>query len=162
MKHLALLLLLATPAAASARPWNNINPGQSARAEVVKKFGEPSKKVKQGDMEVLAYIADQAIKGTTQAQFTVGGDGKVEQIVVFPAVTIDVSEVEDTYGRACSEVEKAGKIVTNCYVKQLTDDFRTYYWYKRLGLVIFFGDDKKTVYSLQFMPPSGGAATAAK
>lgn len=161
MKHLAFLLLLVAPALASARPWNDIHPGQSARTEVVRKFGEPTRKVKQGDKEILAYLGDQAIKGTTQAQFTVGADGKVEQIVVFPAVTIDVSEIEDMYGPSCAGAEKAGKRVAHCHVKQLTDDFRTYYWYKRMGLVVFFGDDKKTVYSFQFMPPAGGAAASA-
>ena len=37
-----------------------------------------------------------------------------------------------------------------CYVKKLTDDFRTYLLYPRLGVAIFFNEDGKTVHTFIF------------
>ena len=39
---------------------------------------------------------------------------------------------------------------TPCYVKKMTDEFRTYYLYQKLGLAIFFNEDGKTVHSFIF------------
>ena len=108
----------------------------------------------------LGMGGEQAIKGTTQAQFQVLADGKLEQITVFPSAALEVGEIEDSYGKSCSAVEKTGVNTPNCYHKQLTDDFRTYYWYKRLGVVVFFGDDKKSVFSITYLAPTGPGATA--
>jgi hypothetical protein len=138
---------------AAAKPWSGITPGVSTRAEVIKKFGEPSKRVADKGMEVLGYVGDRAVKGTTQTQVTVRADGVVEQIVVFPAAQIDKATVEDTFGPACSAVAAN---IPGCYLKKLTDDFRTYFWYKRLGLVVFFSEDGKSVYSFLYNSP--GAA----
>ena len=158
LRLLALAALL-LPTLALAKPWMGITPAESSRDEVIRKFGEPTKKVVQAEgKEVLAYVGDHAIKGTTQAQFVIAG-GKVEQIVVFPATSLDISEVEDTYGRSCA-AEKSPSGAA-CYTKQLTDDFRSFFWYKRLGLVVFFSDDKKTVQSIVFNAPASASATAA-
>ena len=159
MLALALFVLL-FPALALARPWMGITPMESTKNDVIGKFGEPKKKVQQGDKEVIAYLGDRAIRGTTQAHFTVLASGKVEQISVFPAGKVDLSEVEETYGKACADLDKAAQLVTACYVKQLTDEFRTYFWYKRAGLVVFFAEDKKTVHSIVFSAPVKDAAAA--
>jgi len=157
IKRVVPLIAVLLPALALAKPWNGITPGETPKAEVVKRFGEPSKKLAQGDKEVMAYIGDQAIKGTPQAQFVIK-EGKVEQMVVFPATTLELPEIEDTYGKACAVVEKNGK-AAHCYHKQLTDEFRTYLWYKRLGLVVFLNEDKKTVHSIIFNSPVAANAT---
>jgi hypothetical protein len=154
MRRLFALIIVLVPSLAMAKPWMGITPGESTRAEVVKKFGEPKKKVSQDDKEVLAYIGDKAIKGTTQAQFTVLATGKVEKIAVFPTAKLELDEVEETYGKACAAVDKAGQPVPACYVKVMGDDFKPYFWYKKLGLVVFFSEDKKTVHSIVFTAPA--------
>jgi len=151
---LGVLLLFGVPRLATAKAWNGITPGSSTRADVVKKFGEPTKKVPDKAKEVLGYIGEQAIKGTTQTQFTINGNGVVEQIVVFPASQVDKATVEDNFGPACSGAPVNS--TANCYTKKLTDDFRTYFWYKRLGLVIFFTEDGKSVYSFMYNAPGSG------
>lgn len=151
-------LAAAWAAAAAAKPWNGVNPGSSTKADVLKRFGEPTKKVTQDGKEVLAYIGEQAIKGTTQTQFTVGTGGLVEQITVFPATAIDKPTVEESFGPACAAPGTAGPspATSTCYVKKLTDDFRTYFWYKRAGFVVFFTEDGKSVYSLLYNAPASG------
>lgn len=143
----AISLLL--PALAHAKAWNGITPNETKKADVVAKFGEPSKVVKQGDKEVLAYLGKKAIAGTSQAQFTLTPAGVVEQISVFPATRPELSEVEETYGKSC----EATKAAEPCYAKKLLDDFKTVFVYKKLGLMVFFGEDKKTVHSMVFSAP---------
>lgn len=148
-RALPLLLILALPSPAHAKSWKGIKPNESKRGDVLSAFGEPKKKMK-GTKEILAYTGDQAISGTSQAQFLIKEDGTVEQIIVFPKTTLEVSEVEDMYGKACSDKEANQ---ASCYTKQVDDEFRVYYWYKKQGLVVFFGDDKKTVASFIFNAP---------
>ncbi len=151
-------LWVAVPAL--AKSWNGITPGVSTKAEVIKKFGEPTKtQVPEKGKELLGYIGEQAIKGTTQTQITVGTNGVVEQIVVFPATQIDKSTVEETFGPACNAA--GGATASGCYVRKLTDDYRTYFWYKRLGFVVFFTEDGKTVYSFMYNSPGTGEKTGA-
>ncbi|HEY8209440.1 MAG TPA: hypothetical protein VIG99_18255 [Myxococcaceae bacterium] len=161
---LTLAALVALAPAALAKPWNGIEPGTSKRDEVVKKFGEPSKVVK-GDngKETLAYLGEKAIKGTTQSQFKVDGtSGTVERIDVFPAPVIDKEMVESSYGAACPTSGPAPK--DPCYAKKITDNFKSYFVYVKLGLAVFFKDDNKTVSSFVFTPMAsvapkpGGAA----
>jgi hypothetical protein len=143
------LLLLATPAA--AKPWQGIDPGVSNRDQIIEKFGEPSRVVSNDGKEVIAYLGDKAIKGTTQVQFKLDVATKlVERIDVFPGPVIDKDAIENTYGLACPP----GKAPSGaCYVKKLTDDFRTYFLYPKLGVVIFFNEDGKTVQSFTFTAP---------
>src|SRR5687768_16963866 len=135
MKTIAIVtvLLAATPVA--AKPWQGIEPGQSKREQVLKKFGEPSRVVTAEGKEIIAYLDQKAIQGTKQVQFKVDpGTQFVERIDVFPGPVIDKESVEGTYGPACP----GGKApATPCYVKKITDDFRTYMLYARLGLAVF-------------------------
>lgn len=149
MRPIALVAALVVAAVpAFAKPWNGIEPGTSKRADIIKKFGEPSRVVPSDDKEVLAYFEKEAIKGTSQAQFKVDTKTQVvERIDVFPGPVIDKETIENNYGPACP----AGKMpATPCYLKKLTDDFRTYYLYPKLGLAIFFNEDGKTVHSFIF------------
>src|SRR3954464_5263545 len=119
---LAIAVLLA-PLAAQAKSWRNVNPGVTPGADVVKRFGEPTTRLKQGKKQVYAYEGDEAIEGTKQAQFFVAEDGKVEQIAIFPENPIDRASVADTFGPSC-----ATKPGANCYVQKVSDDdFKPYF-----------------------------------
>lgn len=152
---IALLLL---PVATLAKSWMEITPHKSTRADVLRRFGEPSQRVTSGDKEVLAYAGDRAPKGTTQAQFTILRTGAVEQIVVFPRPELGLPDVEESFGRTCSAPEEDR--TSFCHVRQLTDEFQVYLWYKRLGLIVFLGEDRKTVFSLVYTAPAAEGAAA--
>jgi hypothetical protein len=123
----AFLLLLALPGTAHARSWQGITPGQSTQADVVARFGEPSTKGKLEGRTALVYKAEQAIVGTRQAQFLVSDDGKVAEINVFPASQLEKEAVLGTFGKDPQ--------------KTFTDDFRTVWLYRAIGVVVFFGKD---------------------
>ncbi len=148
MKTIAIVAVLLAAAPVVAKPWQGIEPGQSKREQVLKKFGEPSRVVTAEGKEIIAYFDQKAIKGTKQVQFKVDpGTQLVERIDVFPGPVIDKESVESTYGAACP----AGKAPPSpCYQKKLTDDFRTYLLYPRLGLAVFLNEDGKTVHSFIF------------
>jgi hypothetical protein len=123
----ALPILLVLPGTASARSWQGITPGQSSQADVVARFGEPSTKGKLEGRTALVYKGDQAIAGTRQAQFLVGDDGRVAEINVFPALQLEKDAVLGTFGKDPQ--------------KTFTDDFRTVWRYREIGVVVFFGKD---------------------
>ena len=148
---LALLLSL-TAAPVLAKPWQGIEPGVSRREQVLERFGPPSRTVKpepgKPGPEILAYLSKQAIRGTKQVQFKLdAATGVVERIDVFPAPVIERDAIENTYGGACP----AGPLPEQpCFLKKITEDFRSYYLYPRLGLAVFFNEDGKTVNSFIF------------
>lgn len=148
MRTLAVVALLLAALPAAAKPWQGIEPGVSKREDVIKKFGEPSRSMTQDGKEVIAYLGKEAIKGTAQAQFKVDpGTQMVERIDVFPGPVIDKETIENSYGAACPSGPMPA---TPCYLRKLTDDFRTYFLYPKLGLAIFFNEDGKTVQSFIF------------
>jgi hypothetical protein len=154
---LAPALLL--PLAALAKPWNGIEPGVSRRDEVVKRFGPPNKTLTVSGREVLAYTDATAIKGTSQAQFRIEpSTGVVERIDVFPSSVVDRETVESTFGPACP---KAGPPPAACFQKKLTDDFRTYFVYARLGLAVFFEESEDRVQSFVYTAPKAPPAAPA-
>jgi hypothetical protein len=143
-----LLLAVLLPALTYARPWNGVEPGVTSRDEVVKRFGPPTKTLNVDGHQVLAYTGASAIKGTAQAQFRVDpGTGLVERIDVFPGPVVDRETVESSYGPPCPA---SGATPGNCFQKRLTEDFRTYYFYPRLGLAVFFDEDGDKVQSFVF------------
>jgi len=147
-----LFLSLLLAGAALAKPWQGIEPGTSKKADVIDKFGPATKTVKSEGGEILAYLGEQAIKGAKQAQFRIAtATGLVERIDVFPGPVIDKDAIEATYGPMCASAKAEGA----CYVKKLTDDFRTYFQYLSMGLTVFFKEDGKTVHSFVFQPPKG-------
>ena len=154
---LVTLLLLA--AVAQAKAWNGIEPGVSRKDEVVRRFGPPSKTLTVSGKEVLAYTDSAAMKGTSQAQFRVDpATGVVERIDVFPATVIDHDTVEATFGPPCPKTgspQPAG-----CFQKKLTDDFRTYYLYARIGLAVFFEENEDRVQSLVYTAPRPAPSAA--
>lgn len=149
--RVVVLTLLLTSTAAFAKPWNGIDPGQTKRSVVIERFGQPTKVVKSDGKEILAYMGPNAIRGTTQAQFKVDPKTQVvERIDVFPGPELDKETIENSYGRSCPP--NAPLPQSPCYLKKVTDDFRVYFHYPRLGLAIFFNPDGKTVNSFIFQP----------
>jgi len=155
-RALSLLLALgalALPGAAPAKAWQGVQPGQSTRADVVARFGEPSTHGKLGDRLALVYKGDQALAGTRQAQFFTREDGLVLEITVFPTTQLDKDSVEGTYGKGAQ--------------KSFTDDFRPVWIYKAAGITVFFGKEG-SVEAISFKPgeaparePSAAAAPRA-
>src|SRR5208283_4699008 len=144
-----VLLALLVPALAEARAWNGVEPGVTSKDEVVKRFGPPSKTLNVDGHQVLAYNGTSAIKGTAQAQFRVDpATGLVERIDVFPGPVVDRETVESSYGPPCPAAGTPG--LANCFQKKLTEDFRTYYFYPRLGLAVFFEEEGDKVKSFVF------------
>jgi hypothetical protein len=144
-----LLVALLLPALTHARSWNGVEPGVTSREEVVKRFGPPTKTLNVDGHQVLAYTGASAIKGTAQAQFRLDPTtGVVERIDVFPGPVVDRETVESSYGPPCPVSGAAGP--GNCFQKRLTEEFRTYYFYPRLGLAVFFDEDGEKVQSFVF------------
>ena len=141
----ALALALTLPGAALARSWQGITPGSSTQADVVARFGEPSTKGKLEGRTALVYKGDQAIAGTRQAQFLVGDDGKVSEINVFPASQLEKEAVLGTFGKEPQ--------------KTFTDDFRTVWLYRAIGVVVFFGKDG-VVEAIRFQAAEKGGKPA--
>jgi hypothetical protein len=140
--HLAILLWCAVPGAAAAKAWQGIQPGQSTRADVVARFGEPSTQGRHGGRTVMVYKGDQAISGTRQAQFFPREDGVILEVLVFPAATLEREAVEGTYGKGAH--------------KSFTDEFQPAWVYKALGVTVFFGKDG-AVEAISFKPPEPAA-----
>ena len=154
-----LVTLLLVAGAASAKAWNGIEPGVTRRDEVVKRFGPPSKTITVSGKEVLAYTDSAAMKGTSQAQFRVEpATGVVERIDVFPATVVDHDTVEATFGPICPK--PGAPQPAACFQKKLTDDFRTYYVYSRLGLAVFFDETEDRVQSFVYTAPRPAPAPA--
>jgi hypothetical protein len=141
----ALLVVLALPGSALARSWQGITPGSSTQADVVARFGEPSTKGKLEGRTALVYKGEQAITGTRQAQFLVGDDGRVSEINVFPSSQLEKEAVLGTFGKEPQ--------------KTFTDDFRTVWLYRPIGVVVFFGKDG-TVEAIRFQAADKGAKPA--
>jgi hypothetical protein len=135
-------VLLLAPATALARSWQGITPGQSTQADVVARFGEPSTRGKHEGRTALVYRGDQAISGTRQAQFLVADDGRVAEINVFPISALEKEAVLGTFGKDPQ--------------KTFTDDFRTVWRYRSIGVVVFFGKDG-AVEAIRFMAPDRSA-----
>ena len=154
-----LVTLLLVAGAASAKAWNGIEPGVTRRDEVIKRFGPPSKTITVSGKEVLAYTDSAAMKGTSQAQFRVEpATGVVERIDVFPATVVDHETVEATFGPVCPKTGAPQPAA--CFQKKLTDDFRTYYVYARLGLAVFFDETEDRVQSFVYTAPRPAPAPA--
>jgi hypothetical protein len=117
----------AIPSPAAAKPWQGVNPGQSTQAEVVEKFGEPTSRTKRASKTVLAYLGEQALPGTKQAQFHVGDDGVVQEITVFIATQLEKEAIEGTYGKSPE--------------KTFTDSFLPVWIYRAAGVTVYFGKD---------------------
>jgi hypothetical protein len=147
-------LSIVVPAVAGAKPWHGLRPGVATAADVVQKFGEPTKRLTAKGQEVLVYSAPGAISGTVQAQFkTNATTHRLERIDVYPAPVLTADAIEKAYGPACDPL----KVVEPCYVRKATASRRAYFLYSKLGLAIFFRDDGKTVQSFAFLPDASGA-----
>ncbi|MFL5321699.1 MAG: hypothetical protein ACJ790_18700 [Myxococcaceae bacterium] len=149
MRRLLFAASLLLAAVVFAKPWHGLEPGVSTREDVIKNFGLPSKiLVSKDGKETLGYFGPKAIKATSQAQFKIDNDKKIERIDVFPATPIKRETIVDGYGPECPEgvlPEEA------CFVKKKTDDNREYIHYVRIGVAVFFKADG-SVQSMVFTP----------
>ena len=148
-RHLPTLIAavaLALPAAAGARSWQGVTPGTSTQADVVARFGEPSTRGRLEGRTALVYKAEQAIGGTRQAQFLLADSGVVTEINVFPATPLEKEAVLGTYGKDPQ--------------KTFTDDFRSVWIYRPIGVMVFFSKEG-TVEAIRFLAPDRPAASAA-
>lgn len=146
----ALLALTLLPASAHAKAWQGITPGVSTVTEVVNKFGEPTTRSKRGTRTVLAYLGEQALPGTKQAQFHAREDGVVLEITVFLATQLEKEAIEGTYGRSPR--------------KTFTDDFLPVWLYEAEGVTVYFTKDgfvNAISFSAGRSPSSKPAAGAA-
>lgn len=150
LAQLALItLVLAGPSSAAARAWKGINPGVSAQAEVVKRFGEPTARTKRGGRSVLAYYGEQALEGTKQAQFHVDAAGTVLEITIFLATPLDSETIEGTYGKPAQKT----------FVEET---FQKVWVYPSQGVTVYWAKDGSGAEALSFGPARAGARPAAE
>jgi hypothetical protein len=134
---------------ALAKPWQGISPGTSSALDVIGKFGTPSRKLEKDGQTILVYLGVQAIKGTTQAQFKLApGTQTVARIDVYPALTIDVPALEESYGPKC----QTSNPPEPCYV--IKEGPRPSFIYPKLGVAVFFKANG-TVLSFAFFEGKG-------
>jgi hypothetical protein len=150
LAQLAMIaLVLAGPSSAAARAWKGINPGVSAQAEVVKRFGEPTARTKRGGRTVLAYYGDQALEGTKQAQFHLDSAGTVLEITIFLAAPLDSETIEGTYGKPAQKT----------FVE---DTFQKVWVYPSQGVTVYWAKDGSGAEALSFGPARAGTRPAAE
>lgn len=157
MRHLVIALLpalLLAPTPGYAKTWQGITPGTSTMDEVVNKFGEPTTRSKRSTRTVLAYLGEQALPGTKQAQFHAREDGVILEITVFLATQLEKEAIEGTYGRSPR--------------KTFTDDFLPVWLYEAEGVTVYFTKDG-FVNAISFSPgrtaakaPAGATTGATK
>lgn len=142
------------PGVALAKAWHALAPGTTAKTDVLKKFGAPTRELTATTTydSGLVYQGKTAqAHGAEEAQFFFDGAGKLTSIFVFPAVALRRDDVIKAYGTA--------------YEERRTDDFRLYFQYRADGFIVFFDKDNESVYQLQFTPmtaaPPVKTATAA-
>jgi hypothetical protein len=140
-----LAAALALPALAGAKDWQGIDPGKSACADVVTRFGEPAQRRARGAGSVLVYKDDQALPGTKAAQFICRADGVVEEIEFFVATALDPESIEGTYGKP--------------EVKTFDQSFNKVWQYPTLGVTVFFDKDS-AVKAIRFSAGSKGVKAA--
>lgn len=154
----AAVALALLPLSASAKAWQGISPGSSTMDEVVNKFGEPTTRSKRATRTVLAYLGEQALPGTKQAQFHAREDGVILEITVFLATQLEKESIEGTYGRSPR--------------KTFTDDFLPVWLYEADGVTVYFTKDGyvnaisfsagRSVAKPATAPPRKAAPAAAK
>jgi hypothetical protein len=145
-RQLAMIVaLLAGPTAALGATWNGVTPGTSTGAQVEQRFGEPTKRTKQGPRTVLAYFGDQAMDGTKQAQFHVDGAGTVQEITIFLSVALDPESIEGKYGKPSQ--------------KTFVDTtFQKVWVYASQGVTVYWAKDGSGAEALSFAPSKASAA----
>lgn len=150
-----VIALASLPGAALAKAWHALTPGATAKTDVLKKFGAPTRELTATNSydSGLVYQGKTAqAHGAEEAQFFFDAAGKLTSIFVFPAVALRRDDVIKAYGTA--------------YEERRTDDFRLYFQYRADGFIVFFDKDNESVYQLQFTPmtaatPPVKTATAA-
>jgi hypothetical protein len=128
-----------------AKPWKGTVPGKTSRAQVVRKFGKPTKEFSKGGnlSDGINYQGDAAIEGSLETNFYFDKKGILFRIDVFPSKTITKADIIRVYGKG--------------YVERVTDKGFVFFNYWREGMVIFFGKDSEKVHSVMFIEPTTGS-----
>ena len=137
----SLLFVCLLTSSVFAKAWNEMVPGSTKKADVIARFGAPSKDVNRGGelSKGIIYQGKQAIDGTKQAQFFFDDSDVLLQIHVFPKATVKREQIIQTHG--------------NGFEEKLTDSFKTYLQYRKDGLVVYFQEGTDAVASLIYQKP---------
>jgi hypothetical protein len=134
------------PALASARAWKGIVPGMTSEAQVIEKFGEPTRKTTRSGRTVLVYFGEEALEGTRQAQFHVDARGVVAEITIFLSASLDAESIEGTYGKPARRTFSE-------------DTFQKMWVYPAAGVTVYFNKEG-SVEALMFGPGTKGPSRA--
>ena len=128
-----------------AKPWKGVEPGKTSRAQVIRKFGKPTKEFSKGGKlsDGINYQGDAAIEGSLEANFYFDKNGILSRIDVFPSKEIKKADIIRVYGKK--------------YTERVTDKGFVFFNYWRKGMVIFFGKDNDKVHSVMFIEPASGS-----
>lgn len=135
---LGLVFLLSPGAEPAAKEWKGAVPGETKRAEVLEKFGKPSREFSKGGKlsDGLNYKNEQRVKGTKECNFYFDKHGVLFRIDVFPAQDIDRKKIVETYGKD--------------YQERVTPGGNPYLLYVQDGLTVFFDKEGQKVLTVMF------------
>jgi hypothetical protein len=128
-----------------AKPWKGTVPGKTSRAQVIRKFGAPTKEFSKGGKlsDGINYQGDGAIEGSLETNFYFDKKGILFRIDVFPSREIKKADILRVYGKD--------------YAERVTEKGFVFFNYWREGMVIFFGKDSEKVHSVMFIEPVSGS-----
>ena len=155
MRTLALVAVLLAAVPAVAKPWQGIEPGVSKRDDVMKKFGEPSARVTSDGKEIHRLLRQGGDQGHHPGPVQGGPAtqaGRAHRRLPRPGHRQGDHREHLRPGLPTAAGARQPRRAT---IKKITDDFRTYYLYPKLGLAMFFNEDGKTVQSFIFTTPEG-------
>ncbi|HOX46635.1 MAG TPA: hypothetical protein PK668_23750 [Myxococcota bacterium] len=134
-----IIALLAQSPPARAKAWKGMEPGKTTKEQVIDKFGAPTKAFTQGGelSDGLSFQGDQAIAGTTEANFFFDKAEVLFRIDVYPEREVSAAQVRKIYGPDCEQKRLAGGLSVLVYPKA--------------GLSVFFNPDGKA-HIFQFTP----------
>jgi hypothetical protein len=134
-----IIALLALAPAAWGKAWKGMEPGKTTKEQVVDKFGAPTKAFTQGGelSDGLSFQGDQAIAGTTEANFFFDKDEVLFRIDVYPEREVTPAQVQKIYGQDFERRRLPSGVLVLVYPKA--------------GLSVFFKADGKA-HIFQFTP----------
>lgn len=138
---LILALGLGCSAQAAAKGFKGALPGKTTRAQVIDKFGDPSREITKGGKlsDGLAYEGEEAISGSLVTNFFFDKHGILFRIDVYPARELTRAQVIRVYGPGF----RAGA----------TGQGDKYIQYPADGLIVFFEKDADRARVFLFSEP---------
>jgi len=124
-----------------AKDWKGVVPGTTKKSEVLEKFGPPTRELtRSGEFSKgVLYQGAQHLEGTKQVQFLFDAQEVIQVIYVFPALDLKRDQIIATYGKGFEE--------------KLNDSFKTYLYFKKDGIVVYFKEGNQVVSSITFQKP---------